>query len=251
MFREQNIDFAILTETWYSDEKQHQFETSDLNQNGYKISVCNRRNKIGGGVALSCRSEVNMRKLLSGIESSFEYGLWRLIFKTITIHCVGVYRPPNTSTPTEFVSEFFKFLEDIVSKHSNIIIMGDFNLHLQDNSSAVSDFNNSLFALGLQQHVDVPTHIHGQSFDLVITEHSNGIDIRSCEPGLFVSDHCAVKVVTRIKKENIVSKSISFRNFKNMNQVEFANDISQMAIPSESVESFVDSFENQIENLLD
>ena len=31
LLREDNIDFALLTETWYSDDKQSHFETSDLN----------------------------------------------------------------------------------------------------------------------------------------------------------------------------------------------------------------------------
>jgi hypothetical protein len=250
LLREQKVDFAILTETWYSDEKQYQFETSDLNQNGYKISVSNRQNRIGGGVALTCRSGVNMRRLLSGAKSSFEYGVWQLIFKSITIHCVGIYRPPSLATPNQFVTEFFQFLEDIVPKYLNLMIMGDFNLHIHDDSSAVSEFNNSLFALGLLQHVDFPTHVHGHSLDLVITELANGVDLLSCEPGPFLSDHCAVKVVTRVKKENIVSKSISFRHFKDMDNEGFANDLNQMTICTDSVENFVDQFETEIEKLL-
>ena len=87
------IDFAVLTETWYADEKQHKFETSDLNQNGYKLSVANRKNKMGGGIALTCRSEVKMRKLKSGTTNSFEFGIWQLMFKNITMHVIGIYRP--------------------------------------------------------------------------------------------------------------------------------------------------------------
>jgi len=41
--RDEKIDFALLTETWYSDDKQHQPETSDLNQLGYNLSVVNRQ----------------------------------------------------------------------------------------------------------------------------------------------------------------------------------------------------------------
>lgn len=96
------------------------------------------------------------------------------------------------------------------------MIMGDFNLHINTDSNAVLDFNSSLGALGLQLHVDFQTHIYGQSLDLVITEWRRS----SCEPGPFLSDHSAVKVVTKVKKENNVSKYISFRNFKNMQDQE-------------------------------
>lgn len=250
VLRDQNIDFAILTETWYSDEKEHQYKTSDLNQNGYKISVANRQNRGGGGVALTCRSGVNSRKLLAGNKPTFEFGLWQLVFKNITINCIGIYRLWS-ATPTQFVSEFCQFLEDVIPKYSNLLLMGDFNLHINDDSNAVADFHNCLYALGLLQHVDFPTHIHGQSLDLVITESSNGVDLISCEPGPFLSDHCAVKVVTRVQKENIVSKSINFRNFKSIDNLDFAKDLSDMTILSESADSFVIEFENKLSAILD
>ncbi|CAG2199519.1 unnamed protein product [Mytilus edulis] len=128
--------------------------------------------------------------------------------------------------------------------------MGDFNLHIEENSNAISEFNNSLDALGLIQHVDFPTHIHGRSLDLVITEFTNGVDLVSCEAGPFLSDHCAVKVTTRVQKENIVSKSISFRNFKNMNKQNFSEDLQKLSLDSDNVETFVGEFENTIESLL-
>ena len=43
---EDDISLALLTETWFSDYKQHQYETSDLNQNAYKISIENRKEKL-------------------------------------------------------------------------------------------------------------------------------------------------------------------------------------------------------------
>ncbi|CAG2229999.1 unnamed protein product [Mytilus edulis] len=166
------------------------------------------------------------------------------------IECGECKQPPSLATPNQFVNEFFQFLEDIVPKYSNLIIMGDFNLHIEENSNAISEFNNSLDALGLIQHVDFPTHIHGRSLDLVITEFTNGVDLVSCEAGPFLSDHCAVKVTTRVQKENIVSKSISFRNFKNMNKQNFSEDLQKLSLDSDNVETFVGEFENTIESLL-
>lgn len=121
LLREEQTDFDILTETWFSDEKQHQFESSDLNQNGYKISVSNRKNRIGGGVALVCRSDINMRRISIGVKQSFEYGVWQLIFKNITIHCVGIYRPPSLATANQFMLDFCQFLEDLVPKNSSLM----------------------------------------------------------------------------------------------------------------------------------
>ena len=43
----------------------------------------------------------------SGTTNSFEFGLWRLIFKNITMHIVGIYRPPSLTSITQFVADFF------------------------------------------------------------------------------------------------------------------------------------------------
>lgn len=89
------------------------------------------------------------------------------------------------------------------------MVMGDFNLHIHDNSSATPDFKDSLFAMGLLQHVDFSTHICGNPLDLVVTETTNGVDVLSCEPGIFVSNHRLVKVTLNVKKDNIINKTVN------------------------------------------
>ena len=50
-----------MIETWYSDDKQHQPKTSDLNQLGYKLSVVNRQfKKKVGGIAMTYRTTIDM-----------------------------------------------------------------------------------------------------------------------------------------------------------------------------------------------
>jgi formyltetrahydrofolate synthetase len=129
--------------------------------------------------------------------------------------------------------------------------MGDFNLHIHDDTSAISEFNNCLCAMGLEQHVHFPTQVFGQSLDLVITEVANGVELVSCEPGPFLSDHRVVKVVTKVKKENIISKSIIYRNFKDIDRSEFASDITNIKIESESVTEYVELFESEMKVIVD
>lgn len=66
------------------------------------------------------------------------------------------------------------------------------------------------------QHVNFSTQVFGNTLDLVITQEVNGNEILTCEPGENVFDHCANKVITNVKKENITSKSVTFRNFKTL-----------------------------------
>ena len=101
--REEKISFAILTETWYSDEKQHQYETSDLNYFGYKLSVVYTKNRIGVEIALTYMNKINVTKRSGGSSVSFEYGVWKLVFKNLCIHVIGIYRPTSASTHRQFV----------------------------------------------------------------------------------------------------------------------------------------------------
>ncbi|XP_060601863.1 uncharacterized protein LOC132755083 [Ruditapes philippinarum] len=238
ILREEKIDFAILTETWFSDHKQHQFETSDLNQYGYKLSVTNRPNRIGGGIALTHRTTSNSRRISNGVTRSFEFGIWQLILKNITLHIMGVYRPPSLATNSQFVSDFSEFIENIVPQYSNLMIMGDFNLHIDDSSSVTADFKDSLFAMGLTQHVDFSTHIGGNILDLVITEATNGVEVLLCEPGTLVSDHYVVKVTLNVKKENILSKTFKTRSWRDVNEPALIQEFENIDIDTDDVDTY-------------
>ena len=131
------------------------------------------------------------------------------------------------------------------------MIMGDFNLHIQEEKTVITEFKNSLFAMGLVQHVDFGTHVAGNTLDLVITEAANGVDVLSCTPGTYFSDHCSVKIVTNIKKETITCKRVSYRNLKDMNKSEFAKDLRNIAIDAENVDNYVDQFEDEVKRIMD
>jgi len=66
-----------------------------------------------------------------------------------------------------------------MSQYSNLFATGIFNLHLNENSLIIDDFNSSLNDVGLEQHVDFSTHVSWQSLDLVITESLN-VHVTSC-----------------------------------------------------------------------
>ena len=60
---------------------------------------------------------------------------------------------------------------NIVTSNTNLVIIGDFIIHVND----VDDPNASMFldtmtALGLKQHVRGPTHKSGNCLDLIFTE---------------------------------------------------------------------------------
>ena len=70
------------------------------------------------------------------------------------------------------------FYVELGAKFTNIIFLGDFNIHVLDRESTDGEkFTDMCEALGLQQYVTQPTHTSGHILDLVITEYDNSFGI--------------------------------------------------------------------------
>ena len=83
---------------------------------------------------------------------------------------LGVYRPPDGSIP-QFLDSFTELLVDIVASNTELVILGDFNIHVNDvNDPNANIFLDIMTAPGLRQHVRGPTHKSGNCLDLIFTE---------------------------------------------------------------------------------
>ncbi|KAH3737742.1 hypothetical protein DPMN_044336 [Dreissena polymorpha] len=60
-----------------------------------------------------------------------------------------------------------------------------------------------------------------------------------------------VRVITKVKKENIISKSITYRNFKDIDHSEFSSDISEFKQESDDIDTYVELFEDEMKRLVD
>jgi len=70
---------------------------------------------------------------------------------------------------SSFFVDFHDLLENLVPSHPECFILGDFNLHLETQSTATSTFNDILASFDLKQRVSFSTHIRGHCLDLPIT----------------------------------------------------------------------------------
>ena len=70
-----------------------------------------------------------------------------------------------------FLDDLTKFLMDKLAQLENIILLGDFNVNIDDKTSPDTViFNDTMEALGLTQHVTQPMHNQDNILDLVFTE---------------------------------------------------------------------------------
>ena len=127
-----------------------------------------------------------------------------------SITATGIYHPPPKDKITNgmFIDDITEHLTSLLPVTINNIIMGDFNMHINDMSSndAVI-FKDTLTALDLTQNVTTSTHIKGNILDLIFTEEAASIKLTSCQVRPFLSYHKLVSAVLNIKKPPIEKKT--------------------------------------------
>lgn len=162
---DKNIDIMCLTETWQQPEVYSVLNEACPPEYIYLEKA--RTTGRGGGLAVLYHSSMEITPISVPNVKSFE----SLVFKckhpfssTIAL----IYRPPKPQ-PT-FISDIHDFLISLCTAYTNILIIGDLNIHMDSRTCRLSsDFKQVLDCLNLQQLVKGPTHSKGHTLDLVIT----------------------------------------------------------------------------------
>lgn len=90
-----------------------------------------------------------------------------------------------------FFTEFADLLSMLCLKFERLLILGDFNIHIDKKDSVMTkDFVSLLECFDLKQLVDCSTHIKGHTLDLVISNESFLLQFSSLDLGL--SDHFSI-----------------------------------------------------------
>ena len=204
-----DIDVALITETWTKDTQENLtwLNQSELCQGHYEISTHNRPGETwGGGIALIFGKNDNMTFLEKGNTPTLEYAIWRYTIRNKPLHIIRIYHPPHkgkhSTTNRMFIDDITELLTNKLPQYQNSILLGDFNIHIEDqmNVDAVM-FNETMRALSLEQHVLGPTHVTGNTLDLIFTQLSKSFNITNTTLHGYISDHCMVSVDINIKKQ--------------------------------------------------
>ena len=152
-------DLCVLTETWLSQDEGAWLDCTPLNNNEYRFSSSIRPDRQGGGVTLLYKSFLKVHMMEEGNLTTFQYVIWSITQsnENINMLLVVIYHPPYSMakpvTNASFIDEFSNWLPDKLLSHKNIIIAGDFNLHVNDpNDEDAGIFLDTLTVLGLVQH---------------------------------------------------------------------------------------------------
>lgn len=125
-----------------------------------------------GGIAIGHSNTQLLRIIVFSFHSkSFEVLV--CYAKPTKLVLVTVYTSSNQTMSELFFHEFTNLLEITSTYASEIIVLGDYNIDIDNTYDAnAQQFLDLLDAFGLQQHITGSTYAHGHTLDLVITRSS-------------------------------------------------------------------------------
>ena len=151
------VDICAITETWLKAEREE--PVHNIAPPGYNlISHPRMDGHIGEGIALLYKSSLNVTKINS-LNNLITMECSTLTFKNdhTNLTLLVIYKQPTSSTIT-FFEELATILEEgITSMKSNIMIIGYFNIHMENiaNPDTIT-FNHFLDSFNFQNHVNFP-----------------------------------------------------------------------------------------------
>ncbi|XP_038049729.1 uncharacterized protein LOC119723237 [Patiria miniata] len=258
--RDYSIDILALTETWFRAEQDR--NTASITPEGYKLVHIPRKGRRGGGVGLVYKSSLTasvVKQCSHPPPSSFES-------MEVDIHnhdnkhfrIIVLYRPPHSSLTT-FMDEFASLLDRYALFTGQLIILGDFNIHWNNDATTSTPsandrrFGNLLTQFNMQQLVTTGTHTSGHTIDFVITRQFDTL-VQSVDTSDFVSDHCAVHCRLDLRKPRYVRHKITYRKITAIDPTKFKDDIATSPLitcPADTPDTLVDQYNSVLCKLLD
>ena len=132
------VDMAIVTETWLTNSEMDAIwiESNGFVNDGYQISLVNRIGKKGEGNALIHRSNIDVIKVDQKQHRSFESAHWMTTIGNYTLNILALYHLPYSVRQKiankMFIDDLTDYLMDLLASFRNILICGDFNIHIDD-----------------------------------------------------------------------------------------------------------------------
>ena len=114
---------------------------------------------------------------------------------------IGLYHLPQGTDPrvhnANFLDQLTDLLSHVVPKHQDLIILGDFHIHINDQEDQDAQILQDTLNTFNLKHVNIPTHNLGHTTDLIVASN----DYRGkLLPGSYISDHRMIRLNTNIPK---------------------------------------------------
>ena len=211
--------FIVLSETFLTNNTKNLY-----NIPGYKSFHTIRPEGNAGGVSIYILENYNSSKIcnLSYANETVEQVAISATINSIKFKVLGVYRKPSNDK-NAFTEHLDNLLNEI--KNNNIIICGDMNINLFDNSNTTWNYSNAMVSHGLTLCNNKVTRINEENINnssLIdhIWTNCNLSNLNSYNLENYISDHIPC-MLTLEKNLNQSKKTIHYRiiNDKNISQL--------------------------------
>ena len=191
---------------------------------------------------------------------SFDAIIVTITFDQKVMNMCVVYAPECKQSSAQahntFISEFTPILVDHLVKSLNLIFLGDFNYHVNAEATVYTKEVLSLLeCFGLKNHVQIETHIKGNTLDLVITRENELLHLEITTDTSVTSDHAAVLFETPAGKPLSENKTTKCRKWKSLYMDAFKSDLSMsdsnLILESNSMSAAVRTSDTILHDLID
>ena len=231
----------------------------ELCPSGYRFVHTPRPVGTGGGVGLLFKQGFCTKiRMCQHSFRSFECMDVTFINRK-SIRALVVYRLSGTGAAIGlFFEEFSSLLEEVVVCSEELLIIGEFNFHMDDTADRnAAQFGSLLELFNLKQHVTVPTRGSGHILDLVISrKDAEALKVNELVVmDQLISDHKAICFQLNLQKPLNERKSVVSRRLRNFDFEAFNEMIISSGLLADvsdlSLELMVDRYDNVLRDTMD
>ncbi len=226
---EEGVDIMFITETWLNINDT--VVIGELLPPGYDFFNFPRESDEHGGIGCIYKENMNLQSVNAKFNvSTFEYAC--VVDPTSGIQYIAVYRPPpsaeNGFLPATFLREFEDLMGEVALMPRKIIIVGDFNVHVDEPSEwEARRFLTCVETSGFYQHITTATHKKGHILDLVMSRLDDNVVLSCSVQNNLLSDHHMVHCAINLPKPEVMKKRVVFRNMKSIDHAKYKSDVVQ------------------------
>ncbi|XP_058233585.1 uncharacterized protein LOC131344990 [Hemibagrus wyckioides] len=192
MISDYSFDTLCLTETWLRSNEY--IGLNESTPSGYSYKHEPRQIGRGVGVATIYNNSLTVTQKTGPRFNSFEVVVLNVALSDrhkkslLSLALATVYKPPGPYGV--FLNEFSHSLSDILISFDKVLIVGDFNIHVDKANDALGlAFIDLLNFFGVKQNINSPTHRFTHTLDLVISHGTDVSDITVLPQSDDITDH--------------------------------------------------------------
>ncbi|XP_030839545.1 uncharacterized protein LOC115923269 [Strongylocentrotus purpuratus] len=256
------LHFFAVTETWLTNSDRDNRALADIRTTlpNFEFHHSPRLSGKGGGVGVLLHKGFKVSVNREFTFKSFEHiDLMLRSSGSTDLRLVVIYRPPSSARKRETLSTFFNELSTLVEvlciNHQRLLIVGDFNVHVDDpNNVDAQRFLSLLDVANLHNHIKSPTHSSGHTLDLVISRDSDDLVLTSSTDSSLPSDHRSAICGLSFARPLPVKRTVVLRKCKDIDQQDFQKDIQKSQLFTDSLDEcgdLADLYNEEMQRLLD